>query len=225
MSAVDIIRRSIPAHAGEPDAFGRKRGRRRVYPHPRGGTAFARPPRPRLRGLSPPTRGNPYRVLYGLVRKRSIPAHAGEPTTSHAARGRFAVYPRPRGGTATFVRALRVAAGLSPPTRGNRGQPDRERVRRGSIPAHAGEPSPVPQGEEGAAVYPRPRGGTSRALIRAQRALGLSPPTRGNPYAIPLTRWLGRSIPAHVGEPSRAIRKPFTSGVYPRPRGGTAAAL
>ena len=70
-----------------------------VYPRPRGGTPLRLVPKPRRRGLSPPTRGNPRpapKMLNGgglspptrgnrnsnrrlLGYARSIPAHAGEP--------------------------------------------------------------------------------------------------------------------------------------------------
>ena len=52
-------RRSIPAHAGEPDSAGARARGRGVYPRPRGGTLADRyQPNPQA-GLSPPTRGNP----------------------------------------------------------------------------------------------------------------------------------------------------------------------
>ena len=52
-------RGSIPAHAGEPIA---RRGQpisTWVYPRPRGGTVMVLSWAFRLKGLSPPTRGNP----------------------------------------------------------------------------------------------------------------------------------------------------------------------
>ena len=75
------------------------------------------------------------------------------------------------------------------------------------------------------AVYPRPRGGTLSTFTQNRARSGLSPPTRGN---LRLTsgerRWRG-SIPAHAGEPGAAWRDAVKSGVYPRPRGGTAFAF
>ena len=53
---------------------------------------------------------------------------------------------------------------------------------------------------------------------------GLSPPTRGNPRRSRRKRASGGSIPAHAGEPPRFARSAPPSGVYPRPRGGTAGA-
>ena len=94
----------------------------------------------KINGLSPPTRGNHVPRLTGLDRRRSIPAHAGEPIISHWAQVELRVYPRPRGGTPNeFLDAFK-AEGLSPPTRGN---PERQQLvqqLQRSIPAHAGEP-------------------------------------------------------------------------------------
>ena len=158
---VESVRRSIPAHAGEPRRRIRKRRPARVYPRPRGGTPPAKPPHFHTGGLSPPTRGNrPHR-----------PKRAGAD----------GVYPRPRGGTLYVTTGCFQCNGLSPPTRGNhlgislRGAAD------GSIPAHAGEPSALGVGLLHLRVYPRPRGGTIHIDDVLLHGLGLSPPTRGNP--------------------------------------------
>ena len=110
---------SIPAHAGEPVKRNSPSGVVAVYPCPRGGTSQSSP-RPRTgRGLSLPTRGNRCVRQLDQPRKRSIPAHAGEPfqahdvlfgrgsIPAHAGEPRLRpprvfvlrVYPRPRGGT------------------------------------------------------------------------------------------------------------------------------
>ena len=74
-----LNRGSIPAHAGEPPLpFGR-RAFSRVYPRPRGGTESAAALSPPSKGLSPPTRGNRGWSNGLSSRRRSIPAHAGEP--------------------------------------------------------------------------------------------------------------------------------------------------
>ena len=53
------LRRSIPAHAGEPRAYPPRDAGWKVYPRPRGGTSLISPRFCRRQGLSPPTRGNP----------------------------------------------------------------------------------------------------------------------------------------------------------------------
>ena len=134
------LRRSIPAHAGEPPAGRFRPCRPWVYPRPRGGT-FCRSRRPAIRGgLSPPTRGN--RGPAGDVdhHRRSIPAHAGEPPARPHHTAVPAVYPRPRGGTLSSPSHSAASPGLSPPTRGNRDEVKLQDESMRSIPAHAGEP-------------------------------------------------------------------------------------
>ena len=136
----DLDGGSIPAHAGEPATRRCSTTFPPVYPRPRGGT-FERPLRVRHAiGLSPPTRGNRSGDGREKTMARSIPAHAGEPKRSHMRSTGEAVYPRPRGGTVTGLDLQGWLQGLSPPTRGNRQRQRHRRGRRGSIPAHAGEP-------------------------------------------------------------------------------------
>ena len=71
------------------------------------------------------------------------------------------------------------------------------------------------------AVYPRPRGGTSKPPKTFLGSWGLSPPTRGNRLPRRAARSQSGSIPAHAGEPARSRPSPESREVYPRPRGGT----
>ena len=152
--------RSIPAHAGEPAIACRMAYVYAVYPRPRGGTPRPPPRSPPMRGLSPPTRGNRRRRDGLRGRRRSIPAHAGEPNPEALDKTRARVYPRPRGGTARRRLYRDRRRGLSPPTRGNLPAQNPNPIGIGSIPAHAGEPRAYKQGGEQRWVYPRPRGGT-----------------------------------------------------------------
>ena len=173
------------------------------------------------RGLSPPTRGNPGRAGDVVGAPRSIPAHAGEPINHAISSCQAMVYPRPRGGTLTVRDAGRRRWGLSPPTRGNRIHYQRHCKRRGSIPAHAGEPTVNTAVQSSAWVYPRPRGGTRNGCGHNHPRRGLSPPTRGNRRRRASgRRWRG-SIPAHAGEPQERLSPCPRQRVYPRPRGGT----
>ena len=175
------IHGSIPAHAGEPRVRDRFRDGDRVYPRPRGGA----PPTkamPRLRmGLSPPTRGS---LQSGIKRQhlvRSIPAHAGEPSSEPGICLLTKVYPRPRGGAVIPRPMLRQAMGLSPPTRGSPNQRIADMAQERSIPAHAGEPLCYWSVDTDRWVYPRPRGGALCRRKLTMRYKGLSPPTRGSP--------------------------------------------
>ena len=152
--------RSIPAHAGEPGEYPKPPLPPKVYPRPRGGTLFGRPGVNPIPGLSPPTRGNPRGTNRLWQRRRSIPAHAGEPELRGWRPFRRSVYPRPRGGTKSRTFHVGMSRGLSPPTRGNRSCGRAVGRRPRSIPAHAGEPGIQPRRRRPAGVYPRPRGGT-----------------------------------------------------------------
>ena len=194
--------RSIPAHAGEPPPRVARELAPQVYPRPRGGTSARMGAVPRPSGLSPPTRGNPIPSRFLPARRRSIPAHAGEPGGHTNGRTRTGVYPRPRGGTFGKSESPTMLIGLSPPTRGNQAPPSGRGWGRRSIPAHAGEPWRTAPTLSPNRVYPRPRGGTSRTPLPSGTAGGLSPPTRGNLHSASSSFGVARSIPAHAGEPS-----------------------
>ena len=212
---------SIPAHAGEPSLPPLPVSMGEVYPRPRGGTLHEDVNPFSRAGLSPPTRGNRRRSRRARLRRRSIPAHAGEPNTPTSSPTQERVYPRPRGGTSPEPAFTRWRGGLSPPTRGNQAPTTWARRRSRSIPAHAGEPPTWGDDKGRSAVYPRPRGGTQASVSTAPSGMGLSPPTRGNPQANPVATALRGSIPAHAGEPAAHNQILGCDRVYPRPRGGT----
>ena len=137
---VEQLRRSIPAHAGEPKRCSCSHTAIAVYPRPRGGTQASSRLSLSPRGLSPPTRGNQVRIAKRNRRPGSIPAHAGEPPARSIMYRVGAVYPRPRGGTCSRRRPQTRYRGLSPPTRGNLPYSLGCFLAERSIPAHAGEP-------------------------------------------------------------------------------------
>ena len=132
---------------------------------------------------------------------RSIPACAGEPASGVRWRDGRGVYPRVRGGTTTYGTVWRVRQGLSPRARGNLRQHLLDKAGVWSIPACAGEPTPVPPPPELAPVYPRVRGGTRKWMRRRGLRKGLSPRARGNPADGAGAAAPERSIPACAGEP------------------------
>ena len=218
-----LLMGSIPAHAGEPKTAAVRVDRGGVYPRPRGGTPPAIQKKASTAGLSPPTRGNPTKGGTMLREVRSIPAHAGEPPSGGGSSRDPGVYPRPRGGTLVAPIRRCISEGLSPPTRGNRGEILEIQSTHGSIPAHAGEPEPPNRWRRFGGVYPRPRGGTDESRKKRSGDEGLSPPTRGNRSPRLCLYRLAGSIPAHAGEPLSYRRHAADHQVYPRPRGGTAS--
>ena len=176
-----VIFGSIPACAGEPSTRSAPAGRCGVYPRVCGGTALRSLETASLPGLSPRVRGNPLVYSGGGPRPRSIPACAGEPSSSSCVRLRFPVYPRVCGGTIARRGSLRVRRGLSPRVRGNRGCRLREWTSGRSIPACAGEPIGITCMWWPPRVYPRVCGGTGVTSVDSRMATGLSPRVRGNP--------------------------------------------
>ena len=71
---------SIPAWAGEPQEEQPDTHEHEVYPRVGGGTAVAAYPLQMWRGLSPRGRGNQRPPMVEMLKNRSIPAWAGEPS-------------------------------------------------------------------------------------------------------------------------------------------------
>ena len=172
-------------------------------------------------GLSPQVRGNRRPGPSPPRRGGSIPAGAGEPPESAGYGPRSKVYPRRCGGTRVAAEGVQDPPGLSPQVRGNQAGRLRPALRSGSIPAGAGEPPSGPGSSPRRRVYPRRCGGTLVIFSVLERAQGLSPQVRGNPYpSSPEGRRLG-SIPAGAGEPPTVSLPPSHIAVYPRRCGGT----
>ena len=215
--------RSIPACAGEPANPNPACGRRRVYPRVCGGTLDAAALTKLVGGLSPRVRGNLWPEGAEWPADRSIPACAGEPSTSPATAPCFGVYPRVCGGTEKARRKGVSEKGLSPRVRGNHPEARGARAAGRSIPACAGEPLPEIRGDCRPRVYPRVCGGTSGRARRAGSSTGLSPRVRGNRGDRgDADRALG-SIPACAGEPAANPAGHVSRKVYPRVCGGTQA--
>ena len=150
----------IPAHAGQPCARSTVATPSTAYPRSRGATDMTSRYRSSSQGLSPLTRGNLTATAYTELTLGPIPAHAGQPPTTWAARARRGAYPRSRGATVREALAHQVGAGLSPLTRGNRAWASPATPGAGPIPAHAGQPRPACESLCLLRAYPRSRGAT-----------------------------------------------------------------
>ena len=194
----------IPARAGEPSTPRCGRRSSRAYPRPSGGTMPACLASSFTSGLSPPERGNHLDAIPPESAPGPIPARAGEPGARGHRRRESRAYPRPSGGTGPSKTPPVCSKGLSPPERGNRWISAEPLLGPGPIPARAGEPKPSARGQDRCRAYPRPSGGTCRRPLSAARAMGLSPPERGNPKAAAPPTGPSGPIPARAGEPSLA---------------------
>ena len=160
------IIRSIPACAGEPRSSGGPGGACMVYPRVCGGTFTASTSRASFTGLSPRVRGNLQESIHDQTSSGSIPACAGEPVFRVRAHQSLKVYPRVCGGTQQLASWDTRKEGLSPRVRGNPDAVLEGQVRKGSIPACAGEPRQVSEVQILLPVYPRVCGGTASAATR-----------------------------------------------------------
>ena len=167
----------------------------------RGGTPRGLRTNPMDQGLSPRARGNRAIDRRRPADRRSIPACAGEPTWGRPMRRRTRVYPRVRGGTRLGLGRHLFQSGLSPRARGNPSAPQATIPRQRSIPACAGEPCVLIVIPLALRVYPRVRGGTTRASKSESPGSGLSPRARGNPSGADCAARIVWSIPACAGEP------------------------
>ena len=215
--------RSIPAWAGEPYSMAVSAISTRVYPRVGGGTSGSGPARQASRGLSPRGRGNQARRSCPARCSGSIPAWAGEPSSSAAATRVSRVYPRVGGGTVRERVYARDQVGLSPRGRGNRAAEDTVAECRWSIPAWAGEPAIETAYGLDYGVYPRVGGGTVLLGGSDTGQQGLSPRGRGNHGRRNRVGQVNRSIPAWAGEPHKHSIRAWVRWVYPRVGGGTAS--
>ncbi len=166
-------------------------------------------------------RGNPWIFGREGMKRRSIPAHAGEPVPDPVPTKISRVYPRACGGTQSVPVLVADDGGLSPRMRGNHENFGASSPSLGSIPAHAGEPGGGLISRRTVRVYPRACGGTTAEDFVVLPGGGLSPRMRGNRQLRPRPGAGPGSIPAHAGEATQRRTAPAGRWVYPRACGGS----
>ncbi len=204
-AAVDAhrLRGAIPAWAGEPVPVERTLTHGQGHPRVGGGTAAAMRSAWGLVGPSPRGRGNHPRIWERGMRRRAIPAWAGEPGPTAPARLRRGGHPRVGGGTGQLLAHPVVQRGPSPRGRGNPSRSGGRIARTRAIPAWAGEPSSASISPRRDGGHPRVGGGTMASGMAMGSSRGPSPRGRGNrPGPAKPTR-ARRAIPAWAGEPRR----------------------
>ncbi len=215
-----LVKRSIPACAGETlgnemsyEAFA-------VHPRVRGGDA-GRPnaaisstgPSPRARGRRPDPGGEGQQ-------RGSIPACAGETPSGTRICPHVGVHPRVRGGDYQKTDRDASVSGPSPRARGRHHHRRPQSPDHRSIPACAGETIKFGVVPIFRWVHPRVRGGDHKALLMMRVPEGPSPRARGRrPEELYLAAGQG-SIPACAGETQSAPDVVPLHRVHPRVRGG-----
>ena len=173
--------RFIPARAGNTAPLGQRGRNAPVHPRSRGEHGRWQAFLNRASGSSPLARGTRVTGRERWLRRRFIPARAGNTGTGRWPRRQSPVHPRSRGEHA-HLQALHVGVGGSSPlARGTR--PRRASGRRGRrfIPARAGNTRTSRRCMSVSAVHPRSRGEHGLEGRAAVEAAGSSPLARGTP--------------------------------------------
>ena len=151
---------------------------------------------------------------------RTIPARAGETRPPYPpCRVRWD-HPRSRGGNQLPSVFRLPSAGPSPLARGKLVQRLRFLIRRGTIPARAGETGPRRSGSRSSGDHPRSRGGNPPRFRMKNTPGGPSPLARGKLSGSARDGHDHGTIPARAGETRSAWRWPGRTGDHPRSRGG-----
>ena len=152
---------SIPARAGQPTPHLPKPDAAGVHPRSRGAAPASAPDGNLATGPSPLARGSLPIEHAHQVAKGSIPARAGQPTSSSGRRRRRWVHPRSRGAAGMVVYDVHRHKGPSPLARGSRCSRAWCGSVGGSIPARAGQPHRTTSFLRPIRVHPRSRGAAS----------------------------------------------------------------
>ena len=141
-------------------------------------------------------RGTHQCALCVAIRRRFIPAHAGNTTTA--------------------TRASARRAGSSPRMRGTRCRAAMSARSSGFIPAHAGNTATAPRLIHEMSVHPRACGEHRVGLFARSTASGSSPRMRGTQVYVVQHQKIGRFIPAHAGNTDFTYAVDSGLAVHPR---------
>ena len=199
--------RIIPAHAGQTTL-------RRLHSvflpdHPRacGANIQASWKSISRDGSSPRMRGKREAVSMSCLRRRIIPAHAGQTRNSRRWSRPCSDHPRACGANSLAVVPLMPRLGSSPRMRGKHEHDGVVGGRPRIIPAHAGQTDSGDQHRGAAPDHPRACGANLASAFRLASSAGSSPRMRGKLGRGQLLLGGGRIIPAHAGQTRRWPRR------------------
>ena len=180
LPALRVLLGSIPARAGQPPCRTSACPTSPVHPRSRGAAADADTWAADYGGPSPLARGSRDRRSSTGGQHGSIPARAGQPLLRSRPAPRSRVHPRSRGAATRNAVSLVLTQGPSPLARGSLHDDDDGRVRRGSIPARAGQPFSAGTTPPWCWVHPRSRGAAVNLTSGSVYPAGPSPLARGS---------------------------------------------
>ena len=207
---------SIPACAGNPGTISTTAHTHGVHPRVCGESVGLRGEPARDRGPSPRVRGILRLPRAGIRARGSIPACAGNPGARTLWRSPRGVHPRVCGESRFTVAATAPAWGPSPRVRGILRPASRATPWPRSIPACAGNPSPLCPRSSGPRVHPRVCGESAGGPMSLGKALGPSPRVRGIRDRFEDQPRVEGSIPACAGNPKLTSWHGLLSRVHPR---------
>ncbi len=170
-----------------------------VHPRSRGEHPAPDPSHGHFLGPSPLARGTLGGNGQQVVKRRSIPARAGNTSSPPPLMYGFTAHPRSRGEHMGSSSRSRSAHGPSPLARGTRVRLIDVVLELRSIPARAGNTAPGPCTRIGHAVHPRSRGEHACSYVLDHVGNGPSPLARGTPGPTTVLVDRTRSIPARAG--------------------------
>ena len=197
-----VLRRFIPARAGNTVRHPLRSTSRPVHPRSRGEHGPHSVAPVYYDGSSPLARGTPDERRRSLLVPRFIPARAGNTRRPRRGDRWRPVHPRSRG-EHLDARVLDGAAGGSSPLARGTPEPleDRAEVAR-FIPARAGNTRRASKGAASVPVHPRSRGEHNVTSSVVPSSSGSSPLARGTRVSAPRCAALSRFIPARAGNTS-----------------------
>ena len=191
--------RFIPAGAGNTVGVDTGAGGATVHPRGRGEHPARRTRRLSQAGSSPRARGTPGARLWLQLRRRFIPAGAGNTVQVAALSVGMPVHPRGRGEHDSTRTGYQNSSGSSPRARGTHfALIELGRLRR-FIPAGAGNTAQLASMGCDWAVHPRGRGEHAEVMERAGSGSGSSPRARGTHPGTADVLQHSRFIPAGAG--------------------------
>ena len=196
-----VLAGSIPARAGQPRSPTSRPSRPGVHPRASGATGEDIVHGLALKGPSPRERGNLQGQFEPVRFTGSIPARAGQPTSTRRKRAATRVHPRASGATAPSEVRRKSWLGPSPRERGNPRPQGLRDGSSGSIPARAGQPEVVLLTMRCLGVHPRASGATRITSRSDASRQGPSPRERGNREFLRTRTYRSGSIPARAGQP------------------------
>ena len=171
-------------------------------------------------GSSPHPRGTPATVMRNAMRRRFIPAPAGNTALDDHQPPAATVHPRTRGEHQVTRANQAEERGSSPHPRGTRARLEGLGAASRFIPAPAGNTTSTTPTTRVATVHPRTRGEHARPTTPTASPGGSSPHPRGTPRVFLSATVNRRFIPAPAGN-TISLKSPpvLPSGSSPHPRG------